>query len=646
MKRSQMLKDTLKKSKIPTDAYRKQQKKKERKKKKQEWSEQLEKLVRTKNPHDVKEKLDSLRIKEQQGKLLHVEKKKLKQYETLWNLIKEKVKDGSYFYSNNGVVFSMSEQHGEGAADGAVGGDSERNSVGKDNFSTKQCEDSAADSESDYASSDIQVSSESSHENDGSSSVQSDDLSSSQGNDLEGPGENDQEEDFFLESLPSLPKGLPDEFIIPNMNAHPNGSYYPNVNLNSYPCSNTYPSYQAPIPFNATGQNSSCYAYGNSGYYGGYPNGLNFYFGSGYPATYVHGVENKSCLDRQDKKEKTIPTDDKEQHENSENCSKDKFYPSGEDKADPSSPKLSYNITNVSNNERQLLPEGDTTLSIDGTKDVNASMNAHGDCPAVCANPDHDEGEKNSTHDGVGNHLSDAEIDSKASEEKGGIAQPPPPGAPPSGYGNNGTNNSFIAPSYGTNYYYNYAHMYGNFNMGQMNGGNYFIPTNNSMAMWGTPNLRGGHGYVGPSRNYGDRGKRHSNHNRGRGGNPASKKARMGANGANYGFPVSQPDDYDQSGRRGNVDVGAYGKRGQGGRRTHQRQRHQEDRITESSHGKKEDPQPSAQYFVPINLRLKNKLNDLCETKINEVKKETNANDKNINLDVEYSKFIKEVNLG
>ncbi|KJP86164.1 hypothetical protein AK88_04215 [Plasmodium fragile] len=637
MKRSQMLKDTLKKSKIPTDVYRKQQKKKERKKKKQEWSEQLEKLVSTKNPHDVKEKLDSLRIREQQGKLLHVEKKKLKQYETLWNLIKEKVKDGTYFYNNNGVVFSMSGQHGEDAAGGGDGGG---NVVGE------QRQDGAPGGESDYASSDIQVSSESSDENDDSNSVQSDDSNSMQSDDSnnvqrddlrKAPGEDDQEEDFFLESLPSLPKGLPDDFFTPNMNAHPNGGYYPNANVNSYPGAHSYRSYQPPVPFNATGQSSGFYGYSNNGYYGGYTNGVNFYFGPGYPAQYVHGVGSKSCMNRQGKKEEAIPTDDGQQHGKSESSSKDNLPPNDEDKTDPTSSKVSSDVPNASSNEREFSPEGDPTLlTINGTKKgVNASRNTHGDFPAVCPNPNQDEGEKNSTHDGAGSHLKGAEIDCKAANEKGVTSPPPPPSVPPI-YGNN-------------YYYYNYAHMYGNFNTGQMNGSNCFIPTNNNMEMWGAPNLRGGHGYVPPSRNYGDRGKRHGNFNRARGGNPVSKKARMGPSGANYGFPISQPDEYDQSGHGDNAHVSGYGERGQGARRPrpHPRQRHKEDRTTESRHGQEEEEsKPSAQYFVPINLRLKNKLNDQCETKINAVQKDRNVNDNNVNLDVEYSKFMKEVDLG
>ncbi|CAI7722866.1 WW domain-binding protein 11, putative [Plasmodium vivax] len=646
MKRSQMLKETLKKSKIPTDVYRKQQKKKEKKKKKQEWSEQLEKLVSTKNPHDVKEKLDALRTREQQGKLLHVEKKKLKQYETLWNLIKEKVKDGSYFYSNNGVVFSMSGQHG---GDGADGGDAANSGDGEDNFPGEERLDGAPGGESDCASSDVEVSSESSDESDGSSSVQSGDVNSSQGDDLGGApgGDHQEEEDFFLESLPSLPKGLPDEFIIPNVNAPPSVSGYPGIS--GYPSVGSYASYQPPVPFNATGQSSGFYAYSNNGYYGGYPNGVNFYFGSGYPAQYVHAGGSKSCLDRQGKKEKAIPTDDGQQNGKSEKSSKDSLPPRGEDHTDPSSSKLSSNAPNVSSKEGEFPPEGDSTLATVGTKDdVDASRDAHGDGPPVCANPKEDEGEKNSAHDGAGSHLNGAEIDCKAANGRGGTVPPPPPSVPPSDYPNSGTQNPFMAPSYGGNYYYNYAHMYGNFNAGQMNGGNCFTPTNSNMALWGAPNLRGGHGYAAPSRNYGDRGKRHTNPNRGRGGNPAPKKARMGAggaSGANYGFPTSQPDEYDQSG---------YGARGQGARRAHPRQRHREDRTMEPRHGQEGDlqrtaqptAQPAEQYFVPINLRLKNKLNDLCETKINAVKKERSDSDKNINLDVEYSKFIKEVDLG
>ncbi|EUD66415.1 hypothetical protein C922_03049 [Plasmodium inui San Antonio 1] len=656
MKRSQMLKDTVKKSKIPTDVYRKQQKKKERKKKTQEWSEQLEKLVSTKNPHIVKEKLDALRIREQQGKLLHVEKKKLKQYETLWNLIKEKVKDGSYFYSNNGVVFSISGKHGEGAAgsgDDVDAGNAAPNVVGEDNFSREDNfsgdnrQDGAPGGESDYASSDIEVSSESSDENDGSSSVRSSDVNGWQGDDLiTASGGEDQEEDFFLDSLPSLPKGLPDEFIIPNMNAYSNEGYYPNANVNNYPSANRYASYKPPVQFNATGMGSGCHPYNNNGYYGGYPNGLNFYFGTGYPAQYVYPIGSKSCLDRQGKKEEAIPTDDGQKQGNSENCSKDNLPRPGEDKMDPTSSKLSSNVFNVSSNAEEFSPEGDPTLAIAGTEDVNASKDAHGDCPAICVNPNQNEGEKNSAHDGAGSHLSVAEIDCKASNEKDDTAPSSPSIVPYSGYPNNDTHNPFIAPSYGSNYYYNYAHISGNFNRGQMNRGNCFIPTNNNMTMWGVPNLRGGCGYVAPSRNYRDRGKRHSNPNRGRGGNPASKKARMGASGADYGFPVSHPDEYDQSRRGGNAHLSGYAERGRGERRPYPRQRNQEDRTTEPHHRQEEDPQPTAQYFVPINLRLKNKLNDLCETKINEVKKERNVSHKNINIDVEYSKFIKEVDLG
>lgn len=78
MKFNQISKEAWKKNKIPTDTYRKQQKKKERKKKKKERNEQLEKIISKKNPYVVKEKLDILKKKESQGKLLPFEKKKIK----------------------------------------------------------------------------------------------------------------------------------------------------------------------------------------------------------------------------------------------------------------------------------------------------------------------------------------------------------------------------------------------------------------------------------------------------------------------------------------------------------------------------------------------------------------------------------------
>ncbi|SCM10615.1 WW domain-binding protein 11, putative [Plasmodium chabaudi adami] len=581
MKFSQASKEAWKKNKIPTDTYRKQQKKKERKKKKKERAEQLEKVISKKNPYVVKEKLDILKKKENQGKLLPSEKNKLKQYEKLWNLIKEKVKSKSYVYNNNGVVYNINDN--------------------ENNYEDKQSKtisdiDSSVSSENDDNSSD----------------------SSYYSYDETIKNESDESENNFLDELPSLPSGLPDECMEEHTRLCENGYFNPGAiyNMNNY-----YSQFRAPnnnnsnipkgympnqLPHNNSNPNAH-QAYLVNYYYNSYAHYYNnFIYNNNYMNTQyakgpaVNSTKNSGIADTCNNEEKTNLTNNLVNDLNG-----------GNDKEEG----VTLEVDN--NNDTQSVVIGNDSEKNPESVEPNNSKE--------CDNYSGEEGE-------VTNNTSQKNCD----ENNNGNSSEVVPSANNANYANyanyymnyyqnfnmymnnaynKNSKNSNINPmqNYPNNYYYNYS-----YNMNSMSSMSGNIPAppgyNNiqNSSINNNYNINSGFKNNMNSKNFSNKGKRH-NYGDTKNGSYSSPKKNKTGNDNSFYKNFSNNNEANE-----NKNVHNFNE----------------------TNKEKED---NTQYFVPINLRVKNKLNDLCETKINAI--DNKNNDKNVNIDMEYNKFIKEVDM-
>ncbi|SBS87356.1 WW domain-binding protein 11, putative [Plasmodium ovale] len=708
-------KEALKKKKIPTDIYRKQQKKKEKKKQKKERVEQLEKIVSKKNPHVVKEKLDILRKKESQGKLLPEEKKKLKHYEGLWNLIKEKVKNKSYIYNNNGVVYKLNDENNnrEEEEEPNVQENIHRHGISYDDSSSDI--DSDPDSNSGqnlYSDSDVEAGLRS------HSSVSFD------------PSEEDtvknvdkEKDDFFLESLPSLPDGLPDglvdgledEYADQYMGQYmgeityadvPNSYYYPNHGTNMYYNTTQY------APFSVSSSSTHIGMHNVGLYNNANASMSNYYYNPYVVPNCDQSSFNMNYLNRKDKEENASTNDRQNGNVNNNIDSSDK-------PTDTSNRENTTNCVHGENSDevKNGSREGNSSQNIEGN-DVYSSHNGIlGDAPCL-------DNTNGNPHDNVSNqsdcankcalgNTSSPSPNSKLSDHKCTSEQEIPPQtvagdqktesvvnssdqyANP--YANQYTNpyvnqyanayanqhaNAYAnqhANPYANQYanlyvnsynresiYMNNAHVMnakssGHHNVGNWGGyrnsgyssyappynainssgtagsSNYFMPAYGSVpkcsmsnsrmkeSQVNFPNFRGGsvNSYGVESRKYVHKGKRNNYSNMRNDENIFSKKFQTKgdphySNASSYdNIPVNSLPKYESNVNKRNVHV--------------------------NTNDKKEE-KGGVQYFVPINLRIKNKLTDACETKINVIEKESKDKDDNfVNIDLEYKKFIKEV---
>ncbi|SOV18991.1 WW domain-binding protein 11, putative [Plasmodium gaboni] len=614
MNHHKLSKKHVKKSVLPTDAYRKQQKKKEKKKKKKEKALQLENIISKKNPHRVKEKLDYLRTKEKQGKLLPVEKNKLKEYENLWNLIKEKVKNNEYVYNNNGYVFNLNEQN-------------------------KNEEISNSENKSVSSNDDVNISSSLYNSSDDDEEI-NEDLKEIQNNDGK-----KEDEDFFLDSLPSLPKGLPNEVIKLIEN-----SKLPQPDNIKKMMENMYQPYGATqLP----GQNNNIlinnYAY-NQVYYNfqNYYNNANMY-NNIYPTVpynknYEQDLKNETV--KNDNKVLSYPNSYLINGPNNISLTNPNYYTNNSNINTSVYKNIINNNTNV-NEKLNINKDKEKIYNIEKTKNNKNSDddNKNNDDD----NKNNDDDNKNSEDDNKNNDddnnnnnnlyhdiiNNDTCINDKSKHKD--IKQ--------LSVSNNNPNflkdKADINNSYNyMNYYYNYANNYINsnnynpLNYGPYNQMHYYnynnIKVNNQTANHPNNNNSLMSSYNPANINmmnyYGTNSNNGNMKNRGNFMRPKNIKGKDNHSDNNY----KHNNNYNNN--KTNYDL------------------HTNKLINEEKNNKrnsintKDEKQNSLQYFVPINLRLKNKLTDVCETKFNTIEQRNKNVDENINIDQEYNKLIKEVN--
>ncbi|SOV25004.1 WW domain-binding protein 11, putative [Plasmodium sp. DRC-Itaito] len=602
MNHHKLSKKHVKKSVLPTDAYRKHQKKKEKKKKKKEKALQLENIISKKNPHRVKEKLDYLRTKEKQGKLLPVEKNKLKEYENLWNLIKEKVKNNEYVYNNNGYVFNLNEQN-------------------------KNEEISNSENKSVSSNDDVNISSSLYNSSDDDEEI-NEDLKEIQNNDGK-----KEDEDFFLDSLPSLPKGLPNEVIKLIEN-----SKLPQPDNIKKMMENMYQPYGATqLP----GQNNNIlinnYAY-NQVYYNfqNYYNNANMY-NNIYPTVpynknYEQDLKNETV--KNDNKVLSYPNSYLINGPNNISLTNPNYYTNNSNINTSVYKNIINNNTNV-NEKLNINKDKEKIYNIEKTKNNKNSDDDNKNSEDDNKNNDDDNNNNNNLYHDIINN--DTCINDKNKHKD--IKQ--------LSVSNNNPNflkdKADINNSYNyMNYYYNYANNYINsnnynpLNYGPYNQMYYYnynnIKVNNQTANHPNNNNSLMSSYNPANINmmnyYGTNSNNGNMKNRGNFMRPKNIKGKDNHSDNNY----KHNNNYNNNNNKTNYDL------------------HTNKLINEEKNNKKnsintkDEKQNSVQYFVPINLRLKNKLTDVCETKFNTIEQRNKNVDENINIDQEYNKLIKEVN--
>ncbi|CDU85018.1 WW domain-binding protein 11, putative [Plasmodium yoelii] len=543
MKFNQISKEAWKKNKIPTDTYRKQQKKKERKKKKKERNEQLEKIISKKNPYVVKEKLDILKKKESQGKLLPFEKKKLKQYEGLWSLIKEKVKNKSYVYNNNGVVYKINDNE---------------NNYEEELSKTISDADSNINNENDTNSYD----------------------SSYYSYDETIKTESDKDENNFLEELPSLPNGLPDECIEEYTrlyeNGHFNSNTFCNINNNNNNINNNsnninnngYYPFRVPeennniskgyvhnqlLPNNNSNANAH-QAYLVNYYYNSYAQYYNnLFYNNNYMNTQYTKEPAPNSIKNGDIKNGDVKNGDVKNGDVKNDDVKNGDVKNGDEK--------SGDAKGGGNSSETIVPNSNDANY------ANYYMNYYKNFNMYMNNTFNQIGKNNNNINSIQNNPNNYYYNYNCNNMNNNIPSPP---------GYNNFQNSFINNNYNMN-----------------------------------------------SQKIANKGKRHNN-NYGDAKNIGYSSPKKNKTGNNNTFYKNSSNNINMNNYEPNEN------------------KNNDVHNFNSTNNEKEN---NVQYFVPINLRVKNKLNDLCETKINVVDNKNKSDDKNINIDVEYNKFIKEVDM-
>ncbi|SBT72212.1 WW domain-binding protein 11, putative [Plasmodium malariae] len=618
-------KETLKKGKIPTDIYRKHQKKKEKKKKKKERAEQLEIIISKKNPYVVKEKLDTLKKKEKQGKLLPVEKNKLKQYERLWNIIKEKVKDKTYFYNNNGVIYNMNDENDDNK-DNSESDEFDEQDENDESDESDKSGDSNKDrsiSEGNVPSAEAELNAHPLFPN---NSVDENIIKSIDDN---------EGDDFFLECLPSLPIGLPSEFIRENADTLER-DYCFHLKGNS---TNGYFNYTPYTAFNAASNSNSC-TYNNR-QYSGTPDLASYYYNyyNCYQQPFYENSGNnnngENYLNMQGKKEK-VPLNN-----------------------EPNVNIRNFNKTSNNNNVRNSdLSNSNYNSNNNNSNNVN-KIRTDGICegPTLCLNDEFNKakldeegnqllndvrnGNTNNAHDNCNNENNYVNNALKKNIKNSNIhntvnvfnyANMYYHNFMPMHYNNTLNNNSFRSNNCSAHAYnnnaVNYAMSNGHTNNSYVHSN--YINSSHMNRVYMNNNLMKNIYDVDP-KNHTRKGKRYNNTNTHNGENSLTKKS------------CTEKDSYHNISSnhhartsKANNSAMHVNKNSTSTNKINTNRNNVMDKSNEPN---------NAQYFVPINLRLKNKLNDLCETTINAVDKGKKDEDKNINIDLEYNKFIKEVNL-
>ncbi|KYN93934.1 WW domain-binding protein 11, putative [Plasmodium reichenowi] len=622
MNHHKLSKKHVKKSVLPTDAYRKQQKKKEKKKKKKEKALQLENIISKKNPHKVKEKLDYLRTKEKQGKLLPVEKNKLKEYENLWNLIKEKVKNNEYVYNNNGYIFNLNEENKNEEIS-----NSEKKSVSsKDDINISSSLYSSSDDDEDT----------------------DDDLKEIQNDD--GKKEDD---DFFLESLPSLPKGLPKEVIKLIENSKlPQPDNIRKMMENMY---QTYGTTQLPVQNHNILLNNYTY---NQVYYNlqNYYNNANVY-NNIYPTVPYNKNYEKNLKNESVKNDNTLlsyPNSYLINGENNVSMTNQNYYTNNSNINTNVNKNIINNNTNM-NEKLNINKDNEKLYNIEKThnNNINHDDNKNDDDD----NKNNDDDNKNNDDDDNKNNDDDNKNDDDdnnnlchdiinndpflkdKSKHKDIIQQASVSNDNPNFLKDKADiNNSY---NY-MNYYYNYANNYinrNNYNL--LNHGPYnpmyYYNYNNIKVNNQTTNLTNNNNSLISLYN-------HSNMNMmnyyGTNSNNGNVKNR--GNFMRH-KNIKGKDNHSDNNNKHNNNFNSHNNKTNYDLHT-KKFINEEKNHKRNSINTKDEKQSSVQYFVPINLRLKNKLNDVCETKINTIDQRNKNVDENINIDQEYNKFIKEVN--
>ncbi|SPJ12659.1 WW domain-binding protein 11, putative [Plasmodium sp. DRC-Itaito] len=594
MNHHKLSKKHVKKSVLPTDAYRKQQKKKEKKKKKKEKALQLENIISKKNPHRVKEKLDYLRTKEKQGKLLPIEKNKLKEYEKLWNLIKEKVKNNEYVYNNNGYIFNLNEKIS----------DSEKKSVNsKDDINIASSLYSISDDDEDI----------------------NNDLK-----DIQNDNEK-KDDDFFLESLPSLPKGLPNEVIkLIESSKIPQPDNIKKMMENMH---QTYGTTQLPVQNHNILLNNYTYnqVYYNLQNYYNKANAYNIYPTVPYNKNYEKDLKNESV-----------------KNENKITSYPNSYLINGVNHLYMTNPNCYMNNSNINTTVYKNI--------INNNTNINEKLNINEDKEKIYNiektqnnNINYDDNKNNINNNNNNNNLchdiinNDPFIKDK-SKHKDIIKQSSVLNDNPNflkdkadinnsynymNYYYNNVNNYINSNNYNPLNYGPYNKMYyNNYNNIKVNNQTSNL-TNNNNSLISSYNLANINmmNYYGTNSNNGNvknkgnfmrlknikRKDNHSDNNYKHNNNYNNNNNNNNNNKTNYDLHTKKLINEEKNHKRNNINT-------------------------------KDEKQSSVQYFVPINLRLKNKLTDVCETKINTIDKRNKNVDENINIDQEYNKFIKEVN--